>query len=203
MIRPESSASGERSSAAAELRRLADGLVLDRTVALVGLMGAGKTTIGRRLAGALDFAFIDADDEIARAAGQSVEDIFASQGEIEFRRGERAVIARLLNGPAHILATGGGAFIDPATRALLRQRAISVWLKAPLEVLMQRVRRRANRPLLKDDDPTAVMRRLMEVRTPIYAEADVTVESGNGPHHAAAADVLAALKRFLAERVGP
>ena len=198
MTRPESSDIGERPDAALELRRQAEGVALERTVALVGLMGAGKTTIGRRLAAALGVRFVDADEEIVRAAGRSIEDIFAEQGEIEFRRGERRVIARLLSELPHVLATGGGAFIDPATRALMRQRATTIWLRAPLEVLMRRVGRRSDRPLLKEDDPEAVMRRLMEVRYPIYAEADLTVDSANGPHNAAVADVLAALKAQLA-----
>ena len=198
MTRPESSDIGERPDAALELRRQAEGVALERTVALVGLMGAGKTTIGRRLAAALGVRFVDADEEIVRAAGRSIEDIFAEQGEIEFRRGERRVIARLLSEPPHVLATGGGAFIDPTTRALMRERATTIWLRAPLEVLMRRVGRRSDRPLLKEDDPEAVMRRLMEVRYPIYAEADLTVDSANGPHNAAVADVLAALKAHLA-----
>jgi shikimate kinase len=198
--RPDSSDIGERSDAAAELRRLAAGLGLDRTVALVGLMGAGKTTVGRRLAAALDLPFVDADAEIAAAAGRSIEDIFAERGECEFRRGERQVIARLLEGPPHVLATGGGAFIDPRTRALMKQRAISVWLNAPLEVLMKRVARRDDRPLLKESDPEAVMRRLMEERYPIYAEADITVETTHGPHAAAAADIIAALREHVAKQ---
>jgi shikimate kinase len=195
--RPESSDIGERSDAAAELRRLAAGLAPDRTVALVGLMGAGKTTVGRRLAAALGLPFADADAEIAAAAGRSIEEIFAERGECEFRRGERQVIARLLAGPPHVLATGGGAFIDPRTRALMKARAISIWLKAPIEVLMRRVARRDDRPLLKEPDPEAVMRRLMQERDPIYAEADITVETAHGPHATAAADIIAALRAHL------
>jgi shikimate kinase len=195
--RPDSSDIGERPDAAAELRRQAEGLSLPRTVALVGLMGAGKTTVGRRLAAALNVRFVDADEAIVEAAGRSVEDIFAEQGEIEFRRGERRVIARLLDEPPHVLATGGGAFIDPTTRALMRERAITVWLRAPLDVLMQRVSRRDNRPLLKEEDPRAVMQRLMDLRYPIYAEADLTVDSGSGPHNAAAAAVLTAIRERL------
>ena len=126
MNRAESSDLGERQDAAAELRRLAEGLVPPRTVALVGLMGAGKTTVGRRLAQALGLPFVDADEAISTAAGRSIEDIFAERGECEFRRGERQVIARLLAGPAHVLATGGGAFIDPNTRALMKAQAITI-----------------------------------------------------------------------------
>jgi shikimate kinase len=198
--RPESSDIGERSDAAAELRRMAAGLAPSRTVALVGLMGAGKTTVGRRLAAALGLPFVDADAEIAAAAGRSIDEIFAERGECEFRRGERNVIARLLAGPPHVLATGGGAFIDPKTRALMKERAISIWLKAPIEVLMKRVARRDDRPLLKEPDPEAVMRRLIEERYPIYAEADLTVETTHGPHAAAAADIIAALRDHLTKQ---
>src|SRR5579863_1922789 len=125
---------------------------LRRTVALVGLMGAGKTSIGKRLAQELHLPFIDADSEIEQAAGESVEDIFERHGEAFFRDGERRVIARILDGPPHVLATGGGAFMDPSTRALLASRAIVVWLKADIEVLLARVARRNNRPLLKNGD---------------------------------------------------
>lgn len=199
MAGPESSDVGERADAAAELRRQAAGLAPGRTIALVGLMGAGKTTIGRRLAAALEFPFVDADDAIVTAAGRSIEDIFADRGECEFRRGERNVIARLLAGPPHVLATGGGAFIDMRTRALMKERAISIWLKAPLDVLMKRVVKRDHRPLLKEDDPRAVMQKLMDERYPIYAEADLTVETGTGPHNAAVSLILTALRAHLAK----
>src|SRR5262245_28105617 len=162
-------------------------------------MGAGKTTIGRRLAQALALPFADADTEIAAAAGRTVEAIFADRGECEFRRGERNVIARLLAGPPHVLATGGGAFIDERTRALMKERAISIWLKAPLDVLMKRVSRRDHRPLLKEDDPRAVMERLMDERYPIYAEADLTIETGSGPHNSAVSLILTALRAHLAK----
>lgn len=194
MDRPESSDIGERNDAAAALRREAEGITPARTIALVGLMGAGKTTIGRRLAHALALPFADADSEIVTAAGRSVEAIFAEHGECEFRRGERKVIARLLTGPVHVLATGGGAFIDPRTRALMKERALSIWLKAPLDILMKRVSRRDDRPLLKEEDPRAVMQRLMDERYPIYAEADVTIETGAGPHNAAVSLILDALR---------
>ncbi len=198
MSRPESSDIGERPDAAAALRQQAAGLVPPRTIALVGLMGAGKTTVGRRLAHALDLPFADADAEIVNAAGQSIETIFAEHGECEFRRGERKVIARLLEGPVHVLATGGGAFIDPRTRELMKERAISIWLKAPLEVLMKRVSKRSGRPLLKEDDPLAVMQRLMGERYPIYAEADITVETNAGPHNVAVSAIIEALREHLA-----
>lgn len=199
MSRPESSDIGEREDAAASLRRQAEGITPTRTVALVGLMGAGKTTVGRRLAQALALPFADADAEIAAAAGRSVDAIFAEHGECEFRRGERQVIARLLTGPVHVLATGGGAFIDARTRALMKDRAISVWLKAPLDVLMKRVAKRDDRPLLKEDDPRAVMQRLMDDRYPIYAQADLTVETGHGPHNAAVSLILDALRVHMAK----
>lgn len=197
MVPPESSDVGERSDAAAELRRQAEGIAPGRTVALVGLMGAGKTTIGRRLAHALALPFVDADEAIVAAAGRSIEDIFAERGECEFRRGERQVIARLLDGPPHVLATGGGAFIDPRTRALMKERAISIWLKAPIDVLMKRVSKRDHRPLLKEADPRAVMQRLMDERYPIYAEADLTIETGAGPHNSAVGHILTALRKHL------
>jgi shikimate kinase len=157
-------------------------------------MGAGKTTVGRRLAQALGRPFADADAEIVSAAGASIEEIFARHGECEFRRGERQVIARLLNGPPIVLATGGGAFIDARTRELMKEKAISIWLKAPLDTLMRRVTRRDDRPLLKEDDPRAVMERLMAERYPIYAEADIVIETGGGPHRSAVAAIVAALK---------
>jgi len=197
VVPPESSDVGERADAAAELRRQADGIAPTRTVALVGLMGAGKTTIGRRLAQALSLPFVDADEAIVAAAGRSIEDIFAERGECEFRRGERQVISRLLDNPPHVLATGGGAFIDPRTRELMKSRAISIWLKAPLDVLMKRVSKRDHRPLLKEDDPRAVMKRLMDERYPIYAEADLMIETGIGPHNSAVLQILTALRKHL------
>jgi shikimate kinase len=200
VVRPDSSDVSERADAAAELRRQAAGIVPDRTVALVGLMGAGKTTVGRRLAAALALPFTDADDAITLAAGRSIPDIFDEHGECEFRRGERNVISRLLAGPVHVLATGGGAFIDPHTRTLMKERAISIWLKAPLDVLMKRVTRRDHRPLLKEDDPAAVMQRLIDERYPIYAEADLTIETGAGPHNTAVSAILDALRERLSAK---
>lgn len=197
MDSPESSELGERDDAYAALRRQAEGLTIDRTIALVGLMGAGKTTVGRRLAHVLGLPFVDADAEIEAAAGSTIAEIFRDHGECEFRRGERQVIARLLAGPAHVLATGGGAFVDPRTRALMKERAITIWLKAPLEVLMKRVTKRDHRPLLKEDDPRAVLQRLLDERTPIYEQADLVVETGAGPHTLAVAAVLDALRAHL------
>ncbi|MGH7031064.1 MAG: shikimate kinase [Stellaceae bacterium] len=150
-----------------------------RTVVLVGLMGAGKTKIGRRLAIRLGLPFFDSDQEIEAAAGETVEEIFANRGERAFRDGERRVIARLLAEPVHVLATGGGAFMDPATRAAIARRGVSVWLRAELDVLVQRVSRRIDRPLLKVDDPRAILAGLIERRYPIYGEADLTIDSGD------------------------
>ena len=167
----------------------------DRTIALVGLMGVRKTTVGRRVAKALGLRFIDADAEIETAAGRSVSDIFEERGEAEFRSGERRVIARLLDGPPVVLATGGGAFLNPQTRALIKQRALSVWLKADLDVLVKRVNRRDTRPLLRGRDSREVLERLMQERYPVYAEADLVVETSEGPHDAAVEAILDALER--------
>jgi shikimate kinase len=164
-----------------------------RAIVLVGLMGAGKTKIGRRMAARLNLPFFDSDEEIETAAGETIEEIFRHRGETVFRDGERRVIARLLSGPIHVLATGGGAFMDPATRALIASRAVSVWLRADLDVLFARVSRRSNRPLLKTPDPRAVLGELIERRYPIYAEADVMVESGDGPPETTASRAIAAL----------
>ncbi len=152
-----------------------------RSIVLVGLMGAGKTNIGRRLANRLHLPFIDADSEIEAAAGATIEEIFQRHGEAYFRDGERRVIARLLDGPVHVMAAGGGAFMDAQTRARIRQRAISIWLRADIELLLARVARRDNRPLLKDGDRRAILTALIEKRHPIYAEADIVVDSIDGP----------------------
>lgn len=165
-----------------------------RTVALVGLMGAGKSTVGRRLANVLGRKFYDSDDEIEKAAGLSIPEIFAIHGESEFRRGERKVLERLLTYEPHILATGGGAYIDPDTRATMRDKAITVWLSADLETLWKRVSKRGHRPLLKTDDPKGVLTRLLEERTPIYSEADIVIESCDGPHSQTVDAILKALK---------
>ena len=158
-------------------------------------MGVGKTTVGRRLAKALGLPFKDADAEIEVAAGRSVSDIFAERGEGEFRSGERRVIARLLKGPPLVLATGGGAFLNPETRRTIKEKAISIWLKADLDVLVRRVKRRDTRPLLRDADPREVLERLAAERYPIYAEADLTVETSESPHDSAVASILDALKQ--------
>jgi shikimate kinase len=170
-----------------------------RSIVLVGLMGAGKSNIGRRLATRLHLPFVDADTEIEMAAGETIEEIFARHGEPYFRSGERRVIARLLDGPPHVLATGGGAFMDPKTREHIRRRGISIWLRADLDLLLARVARRDNRPLLKDGDRRAILAALMEQRHPIYAEADITVDSIDGPPELTLAHVVGALKRYLAD----
>jgi shikimate kinase len=144
-------------------------------------MGAGKTKIGRRLATRLNLPFFDSDDEIEAAAGETIPEIFRNRGESVFRDGERRVIARLLTQPTHILATGGGAFMDAATRAAIVRRGVSVWLRADLDVLLARVSRRRNRPLLQQDDPRTVLAELIERRYPVYAEADLVIDSGEGP----------------------
>ena len=174
-------------------------LNIDRTLVLVGLMGAGKTTIGRRLAQRLALRFSDADSEIEAAAGCSISDIFTAHGEAAFREGERRVIARLIREAPCVLATGGGAFIDPGTRALIKKQAISVWLRADLEVLRKRVIRRSNRPLLAKGDARKILKDLMATRYPIYGEADIVVDSVDGPHDALVETVIGRLgERFAA-----
>ena len=159
---------------------------LQRTIALVGLMGVGKSTVGRKLAESLGAPFVDSDEEIEKAAGLSVQEIFERHGEPEFRRGERRVIERLLAGPPIILATGGGAYIDPTTRALMKEKATTVWLRADLDLIWKRVNRRDTRPLLKRENPRQVLADLNAARAPIYAEADIVVDSGDFPASEAA-----------------
>ena len=168
----------------------------DRAIVLVGLMGAGKSTVGRRLADKLGLPFVDADHEIEAAAGKTIPEIFADHGEAYFREGERKVIARLLDSGAAVLATGGGAYVNTETRNLIKLKGVSIWLKADLPLLMRRVSRRSNRPLLKSDDPQAVMRRLIEERYPIYQHADITVMSRDVAHTAMVNDVLKALLQW-------
>jgi shikimate kinase len=172
--------------------------VLPRTLVLVGLMGAGKSAIGRRLAARLGVAFVDADHEIERAAGCSIEDIFAMYGEPAFRDVERRVIGRLLHDPVHVLATGGGAFMDIDTRAAVVERGISLWLRADLELLLARTGRRNNRPLLKTGDRRRTLEQLMEVRHPVYARADITIDSRDAPPEETVETALAALNSWLA-----
>jgi len=168
-----------------------------RSIVLVGMMGAGKSSVGRRLAAELGIPFVDADNEIEAAAGMTIPEIFDTHGEAYFRSGEARVIARLLDSGPQVLATGGGAFISPQTRALIRERGISVWLNADVEVLLRRIKRRSDRPLLRTDDPEHTLRRLVEVRSPIYAEADVTVHSRDVAHEAIVGDIIAALASRL------
>jgi len=167
-----------------------------RTIVLVGLMGAGKSKIGRRLAARLNLPFFDSDHEIEMAAGESIEEIFANRGERVFRDGERRVIARLLAQPVHVLATGGGAFMDEMTRAVIERRGVSLWLRADLDVLVSRVSRRSDRPLLKVGDARMVLGDLIEQRYPVYAEANVMIESGEGPPESTVARAIAALADF-------
>jgi shikimate kinase len=179
------------------MNRVIPGGNLDRTIVLVGLMGAGKSCIGKRLAQHFGLPFVDADREIEAAAGCSISDIFEVHGEQAFRDGERRVIARLLNNPVHVMATGGGAFMDAQTRALIKDKSISIWLRAELEQLLKRVGRRNDRPLLKNVDQRAKLTELMDVRYPVYAEADVTVDSADGPPEMTMDRVLEALEAYL------
>lgn len=173
---------------------------LSRAIVLVGLMGAGKTCIGRDLAERLNLTFVDADAEIEAAAGCSIEDIFELYGEKEFREGERRVIARLLDGPVHVLATGGGAFMDPKSREKIRRNGISVWLRADLDLLASRVSRRDNRPLLKKGDTREILQSLMDERYPVYAEADIIVDSGRESPDVTVKRVLEELDGLLRAR---
>ncbi|MFC7332688.1 shikimate kinase [Rhodocista pekingensis] len=174
-----------------------------RTLVLVGLMGAGKTSIGKRLAAKLHLPFVDADHEIESAAGCTIQEIFDRFGEAQFRDGERRVIARLLEGPVRVLSTGGGAFMHPETRALIRGRGLSVWLRAPLDLLVARTGRRDNRPLLKQGNPRDILAALMAQRYPVYAEADITVDSDERPPEETAERVLTALRHHLAAAAVP
>ena len=168
----------------------------NRTVALVGLMGAGKSTVGRRLASKLGRPFVDSDDEIEKAAGLSVSDIFALHGEDEFRRVEYQVLKRLLSGPPQVLATGGGAYLNTDTRAMMREHAVTIWLNADLETLWKRVSRRNHRPLLRRPDAKQVLSSLFEERRPIYELADLTVPSVDGPHSKTVVSIIKALETW-------
>ena len=170
-------------------------LLADRSIVLVGLMGCGKSAIGRRLAARLDLPFVDADEEIEIAHKMTISEIFAEYGEDYFRDGERRVISRILAAGPQVLATGGGAFMSPETRDNIRRRGVSVWLRAELPVLMKRVAKRDTRPLLKSPDPEGVMRGLMEKRYPVYAEADITVESREVAHEVIVGEIMDALRR--------
>jgi shikimate kinase len=168
-----------------------------RSIVLIGMMGAGKSSVGRRLAARLGIPFVDADSEIEKAAGMTIPEIFSSQGEPYFRAGEARVIARLLEGGPQVLATGGGAFMNPDTRAAIRRKGVSVWLRATLDVLNRRIKRRNDRPLLKTADPVETLRRLIDERYPVYGEADLTVESREVPHDTIVEEIVAGLCQRL------
>lgn len=168
-----------------------------RSLVLIGLMGAGKSAIGRRLGKRLGLRFVDADKEIEAAAGKTINEIFADHGEAYFRDGERRVIARLLGEGPVVLATGGGAYMNAETRAEIAERGVSIWLKADLDVLMERVSRRDTRPLLKAGDPREIMQQLMDARYPVYAGADITIESRNVPHEIIVEEIVQAIAARL------
>jgi shikimate kinase len=191
-------APGETASTSALARSVRDGLK-GRSIVLVGMMGAGKSAIGRLLSRALGLSFVDADTEIEQAAGMTISDMFEAHGEAYFRDGEVRVIARILEGDASVLATGGGAWMNPETRRRVREHGVSIWLKADTETLLRRVRRRSNRPMLKTDNPEATFRRLLDERAPVYAEADISVESRDVPHEVVVRETLAALAAHLSE----
>ena len=178
------------------------GLPAARSIVLVGMPGSGKSAVGRRLAARLQLPFVDADEEIERAAGKPIMDIFKDHGEAHFREGERKVIARLLTSGPQVLATGGGAFMVAETRDNVRRRGVSVWIKAELQLLLRRVLKRNTRPLLQVD-PEGVMRSLMATRYPVYATADVTVESRDLPHEAIVTEIIEALKRLPPPATAP
>jgi shikimate kinase len=164
-----------------------------RSIVLVGMMGAGKSSVGRRLANRLGLRFVDADSEIEAAAGMNIADIFAAHGEAYFRSGEARVIARLLEGGPQVMATGGGAVMNPDTRAAIRAKGVSIWLDAEYEVLLRRVRRRTDRPMLKTVDPAETLRHLLAERKPVYAQADLILRSRDAPHETIVNEGLAAL----------
>jgi shikimate kinase len=183
--------------AGGEIETTVRALLGPRTIVMVGMMGAGKTSLGKRLAARLSLPFIDADAEIETAANASIAEIFERYGEPYFREGERRVIHRLLNGEPKVLATGGGAYMNPETRADIAASGIAVWLKADLDVLLARVRRRNHRPLLATGDPEETLRRLIEERYPVYAEAPIHVHSRDVAHEAVVTDILRALAEHL------
>src|ERR1700757_1021881 len=172
----------------------------ERSIVLVGLMGAGKTAIGKRLAAQLGLPFYDADQEIERAAGMPVAEIFRTHGQASFRAGEKRVIERLLAKGRIVLAPGGGAFMDPETRRTIRERATSIWLRCPLPVLLQRVQGRTHRPLLNTGNPAETLARLSAERSPIYAQADIIVDGSEDPPHVTTTNVITALNNYLPPR---
>lgn len=172
---------------------------LDRPVVLVGLMGVGKSTVGRRLAKRLGLSFIDSDAAIEDASGFSAAEVYERYGEREFRDGERRLVARLVEGEVRVIATGGGAYVDPHTRQLLNERAITIWLDAPVDILAERTARRDTRAQLRQGDPKETLERLSEERRPSYEEAHIHVKSGDGAHRDVVDAILRALDNFLAE----
>ena len=170
---------------------------IDRPVVLVGMMGVGKSSVGRKLANLLHLPFVDADDEIERAAQMTIPEIFETYGEAFFRDGERRVIARLMDGERKVIATGGGAFCNAETRAVILAKAIAVWLDSDVDTLMERVGRKDNRPLLKQGDPREILTRLRDERAVFYAEAPIRVHSTNGPHSRTVARVLGEIEAWL------
>ena len=174
-------------------REMLQQLIGDRPIVLIGMMGAGKTTVGRRLATRLGRHFVDSDEEVEKAAGMSIEDIFAAHGEADFRAGEVKVIARLLKESGMVLGTGGGAFMNAETRAVIKETAVSVWIKADFDLLFQRVSRRSNRPLLKTANPRETLQKLIDARYPTYAEADITIVSRDVPQDQVASEVIDAI----------
>ncbi len=169
-----------------------------RSIVLIGMMGVGKSSIGRRLGARLGVPFVDADTEIEAAAGMSIADIFARHGEADFRSGEARVIARLLEGGPQVLATGGGAVMNADTRAAVKAKGVSIWLSAEFDVLMRRINKRKNdRPMLMTGDPAATLRQLLAEREPVYAQADITVQSREVPHDAIVGEIMRALADFL------
>lgn len=205
-LRPDNPAIAMLKRAVAETLTLPDDAALldklgRRTLVFVGMMGSGKTSVGKRLAQRLGLPFVDADTAIETAAGMTIPEIFANRGEPDFRAGERRVIARLLQQGHQVLSTGGGAFMNEETRTAIAAHGISIWLKADHEVLIRRVRKRVNRPLLQTQDPEATMRNLLIVREPIYALADLTIQSRDEPHDVVVDDVVAALHQYLTEEV--
>lgn len=185
----------ETTLSAAEIAALA--LRIDRPLVLVGLMGVGKTSIGRKLAGHLNMPFVDADEEIERAAQMSIAEIFEQFGEAYFRDGERRVIARLMDGPRRVIATGGGAFVNESTRALILEKGIAVWLDSQIDVLVERVGRKNSRPLLRGGDPREILTRLKAEREPFYAQASIKVMSGANPQSRTVAQVLKGIAEWL------
>ncbi len=174
-----------------------------RSIVIIGMMGVGKSSIGRRLAARLAVPFVDADTEIEKAAGMSIADIFARHGEAYFRSGEARVIARLLDSGPQVLASGGGAVMNADTRAAIKARGVSVWLKADVDVLLRRVaKRKSERPMLHTDDPSETLRQLLMAREPVYAQADLTVQSREGPHDAIVTEIMQALADLLDKHSG-